>query len=70
MIILGTPKYEVFTCERCGTIFRPEASDNLLYLFSPSLDSEYEIYINCPTCDSCCKIHELNFKKEKTYNED
>ena len=57
MRIIVSPQYNICTCERCGTVFQPEAGDNLEYRFSdPAKFEGLEVFIHCPTCFRYCPI--------------
>lgn len=56
MIIIKQPTFNICTCEKCGTVFQPEASDYLYYHFGSSDFEPKEVYIRCPTCDSSCEV--------------
>lgn len=57
MLIFKTPSFEVCTCERCGTVFQPEAGDNLEYRFAdPAQFENLEVFTHCPTCYKYCAV--------------
>ena len=56
MKIFKHPQFNICTCKKCGTVFQPEASDNLEYRFLPPLGEEYEVYTRCPTCEWYCEV--------------
>lgn len=56
MIVIKSPKFNICTCERCGTVFQPEAQDDLYYKFLPAEITPYKVYARCPTCEGYCEI--------------
>lgn len=54
MIVYSKPQFAVITCERCGTVFQPEASDTLLYNFK-TIDT-FKVLVACPTCAVHCPV--------------
>lgn len=61
MTIYKHPEFNICTCEKCGTVFKPDWSDTLEYRFEPPLGEKYEVYTRCPTCEYYC---EVTVKKE------
>ena len=56
MKIFKQPTFKICNCEKCGTVFQPEASDTLEYRFLPPLGETYEVYTRCPTCEWYCEV--------------
>lgn len=68
MKIFKQPQFNICTCDKCGTVFQPEASDTLEYRFSPIID-KFETFIRCPTCDYYCEVtvaKEISENKNET----
>ena len=55
MIVKVKPTFEVCKCGICGTVFQPEAGDNIDYRILPS-GEVYKIAIGCPTCSFWCDV--------------
>ena len=57
MRIIREPQFNVCECERCGTIFQPEASDDLYYKFKDDEPWSVEkVFVRCPTCSSNIEV--------------
>ena len=57
MKIIKQPKYNECTCTICGTVFRPEPSDELQYCFKNEIGiDEFDIFARCPTCAYLCSV--------------
>lgn len=60
MKVIKAPQFNICKCKKCGTIFQPEAGDNLDYRFLPPLGEIFEVYIHCPTCEWYCEVTKAN----------
>ena len=57
MTIYKQPEFNVCTCSTCGTVFKPEASDTLEYLFRSVIGiDEFDVFARCPTCNYSCPV--------------
>lgn len=53
MKFIKRPLFNVCECDRCGTIFQPEAGDDFCYKFDNLDPCKVEkIMTRCPVCDT------------------
>ena len=53
MKIFKVPEFNICECARCGTVFQPEAQDDLYYQFdniNPMIIEK--VMTRCPTCET------------------
>ena len=58
MKIIKVPVFKEMTCNACKTVFIPEATDNLEFVFKRGINANPidSIYTNCPVCLSRIRI--------------
>lgn len=64
MKIIKAPKFEVCTCEKCGTVFEVEQGDHLYCQFDKAGIEIEKYFANCPTCDSYVKLQKQGEQNE------